>query len=63
MQLVLLFGKYLFIFVLSDKIVGAKLLIVFVVVPKMEVIAISLEVGHLVKDTQVSSIVVWTEAF
>ena len=63
MQLILLLGKYLFIFVLSDKIVGVKLLKVIVVVPKMEIIALGLEVGHLKEDTQVSSIVVWTEAF
>ena len=58
MQLILLLGKYLFIFVLSDKIVGVKLLKVIVVVPKMEIIALGLEVGHFIEDTQVSSIVV-----
>ena len=52
----------LLIFVLPDKIVITKLLEVLIILPKLEVVALPLEIGHLVKNAQVSSIVIWTES-
>ena len=52
----------LLIFVLPDKIVITKLLKVLIILPKLEVVALRLEIGHLVKYAQVSSIVIRTES-
>ena len=49
------------ILVLSDQLTFAQFLEILVVLPELEIIALSLESSHLVQDAKVCSAVFWAE--
>ena len=58
---VLFYVIYLLIFVCSDQSIVTKLLKVLIILPKCEILAISLESSDLIEYTKISSVIVRTE--